>query len=368
MNIELSSSSASANDAEAQPRGLEGVVVAHTELSGVDGLHGKLTLRGLPVETWAQQTYEAAALRLLADPTVHEDQIRTARHAAFAHVVEHADLLNTENAMDALRALVACLGEDTGTSELIGAVGVFVSAWIRRQHGKELVAPQQSEHAADLLWMARGSAARPEEIRALNAYLCTVMDHGMNASTFAARVVASTESDRVSAVVAAIGALKGRLHGGAPGPVLDMLDAVETPTKAKNWIEAELVAGRRIMGMGHRVYRVRDPRARALEAAVRAIDPSDDNPRVQLARAVEAEAERQLAVRHPNRPLRANVEFYTAIVLEALQIPRTAFTSVFAAARVVGWCGHYDEQRRTGRLIRPRARYVGPEAAEPPPA
>ena len=186
----------------------------------------------------------------------------------------------------------------------------------------------------------------------------------MNASTFTARVVASTGSDLVSAIVAAIGALKGPLHGGAPGPVLDMLDAIGHPAHARAWLEADLAAGRRIMGMGHRIYRVRDPRAAALEHAISVLERTGAvGDRLALARAVERDAERLLTDRHPERSLRANVEFYTAILLEAIGIPRTLFSPTFAASRVVGWCAHVDEQRRVGRLIRPASTYVGPGAS-----
>ena len=183
----------------------------------------------------------------------------------------------------------------------------------------------------------------------------------MNASTFTARVVASTESDLISAIVAAICALKGPLHGGAPGPVLDMLDAIGQPERARAWLEQEMSAGRRIMGMGHRIYRVRDPRAAALESATSALERTGvAADRLAIARAVEREAERLLAERHPERPLRANVEFYTAVLLDAVGIPRTLFSPMFAASRVVGWCAHVAEQRAVGRLIRPGSRYVGP--------
>jgi citrate synthase len=209
--------------------------------------------------------------------------------------------------------------------------------------------------------MARADTPLPHETRALDTYLCTVVDHGMNASTFTARVVASTGSDLTSAVTAAVGALKGPLHGGAPGPVLDMLDAIGGAGNAEAWLRAELASGRRIMGMGHRIYRVRDPRAAVLERALERLQSAGSaSPRLELARQVERVAERLLAERHAERPLRANVEFYTAVLLETVGLPRQAFAAVFAAARVAGWCAHVLEQRATGRLIRPQSRYVGP--------
>ena len=197
-------------------------------------------------------------------------------------------------------------------------------------------------------------------MKALETYLATVSDHGMNASTFTARVIASTGSDAVSAVVGAVGALKGPLHGGAPGPVLDMLDAIGTPAHAAGWLEAELIAGRRIMGMGHRIYRVRDPRAAVLERALETLGGADGStPRLELARAVERAAEEVLAQRHPERPLRANVEFYTAVLLDRIGLSRDLFSLLFTCGRVAGWIAHIAEQRATGKLIRPDSRYVG---------
>ena len=245
------------------------------------------------------------------------------------------------------------------------ATAVFAAAWCRIRAGLAPLAPDPTlAHAADYLRMATG---RAERAAALEAYLVTVAEHGMNASTFAARVVASTGSDLVSAVVAGIGALKGPLHGGAPGLVLDMLDAIGTPERAPVWIEGELGAGRRLMGMGHRIYRVRDPRAAVLEKAVAALEQADvTGSRLRLARATESAAQQALAARHAERPLRTNVEFYTAVLLEAVGLPREAFTPTFAVARVAGWCAHVAEQRRVGKLIRPSARYVGPLPAPDP--
>jgi citrate synthase len=200
-------------------------------------------------------------------------------------------------------------------------------------------------------------------VAALDAYLFCVVDHSINASSFVASVVASTGSDLVSAVVAAIGALKGLLHGGAPGPVLDMIDAIDHPGRARAWLQVELAAGRRVMGMGHRIYRVRDPRAAALERAMSVLERTDaDGERLALARAVEREAERLLTERHPEWSLHANVEFYTAVLLDAIGIPRPLLSPTFAVSRVVGWCAHVDE-RHVGRLIRPASTYVGPAPA-----
>ncbi len=332
--------------------GLEDVVAAVTRLSDVDGNAGRLVIAGRPVEELAGKVPFEEASGMLLGRTVTRRALGEAREAAFEQLAELGDALTLPDAMDALRAATAHLsGADP--VRIMAALAVFAAAWARQ--GSPVRPDPGASHAADYLRMATGRAASPAAASALEAYLVTVIDHGMNASTFAARVVASTASDTVSAVVAALGALKGKLHGGAPGPVLDMLDAIGEPERARAWIEAALARGERIMGMGHRVYRVRDPRAFVLERAIGTLDVS---PRLRLARAVEAEAEAILAARHPDRPLKANVEFYTAVLLEAVGLPRTLFTPTFAVGRVAGWCAHVEEQRRVGRLIRPQSRYV----------
>jgi citrate synthase len=355
--------------------GLDGVVVAETTLSEVDGERGRLVLAGHDVETLAGEAGFEDACGLFwggALPSAEQrETIRAAiaegRVAAFERLERIGDALQAADGMDALRASVAHLAADTTPAALAGAIATFAAAWARRRAGGTPVAPDPSSgHAADYLRMVRGEAPTEAEARGLDSYLVTVSDHGMNASTFAARVVTSTGSDRVSAVVAAIGALKGPLHGGAPGPVLDMLDAIGAPEKAEPWIAAELAAGRRIMGMGHRIYRVRDPRAAVLERAIERLERAGGGVhagRLALARAVERSAEAALAAKRPDRPLRANVEFYTAVLLEAVGLPRELFSPTFAVGRVVGWSAHVDEQRRVGRLIRPNSRYIGPRPA-----
>lgn len=336
--------------------GLEGIVVAETKLSEVDGERGVLILAGHDVETLSGSVAFEEAAVLFGHGALGE-----ARRAAFARIGSLGDALQRQDGMDALRASVAHLDGRSSAEELIGAVAVYAAAWARR--GREPIAPDRSlSHAADYLRMIDGKAPSDARVAALDAYLVAVSDHGMNASTFAARVVASTGSDLTSAIVAAIGALKGPLHGGAPGPVLDMLDAIGTPGRAAEWLEAELASGRRIMGMGHRIYRVRDPRAAVLERAIERFERSSSSPstpRLSLARAVEGAAEGVLRARHKARPLHANVEFYTAVLLDAVGLERTAFTPTFAVGRVVGWTAHVAEQRATGRLIRPASKYIG---------
>jgi citrate synthase len=346
--------------------GLENVVAAETRLSDVDGAGGHLVIAGADVETLAETaSFEEVTARLFAaaDPAGAETTAQVAagmgrgRAIAFAEVSGLRAALAAPDAMTALRGAVA-QERDPMAAELVGAVAVYVAAYARLHAGLSPIAPDpRAPHVEDFHRMMFGRTPSTAEVAALSAYLVTVSDHGMNASTFAARVVASTASDRVSAITAAIGALKGPLHGGAPGPVLDMLDAIGSAERAEAWLTAELDAGRRIMGMGHRVYRVRDPRAAVFEKALQRFGQTTD--RLALARAVERTAERLLAERHPDRPLRANVEFYTAVLLEALGIDRSLFTAIFAVGRVAGWCAHVAEQQRSGRLIRPSSRYVG---------
>jgi len=342
--------------------GLDGVVVADTRLSDVDGERGRLVIAGHDVESLAPRTPFESLCDMLWQTGDARDALARARVAAWERLPRVAAALDADDGMDALRGAVAQLpGTADDPAMVTGAVAVFAAAWARRRAGAAPVAPDPSlSHAADYLRMARGEGATDAERDALDAYLVTVSDHGMNASTFTARVVASTGSDLVSAVTAAIGALKGPLHGGAPGPVLDMLDAIGTPERAATWLEAELMSGRRIMGMGHRIYRVRDPRAAVFEKALERLESAGvSTGRLALARAVERAAEGALRARHPARPLHANVEFYTAVLLDALRLPRGAFTPTFAAGRVAGWCAHVREQREVGRIIRPASRYVG---------
>jgi citrate synthase len=245
----------------------------------------------------------------------------------------------------------------------VAAPAVFTAAVVRAQAGEAPVRPDLTlGHAADTLRMLRGKPASSAEVAALDTYLVTVSDHGLNASTFAARVIASTRAGLTSAVLGGISALKGPLHGGAPGPIIDMLDAIGTPENARTWIEDALARGDRLMGFGHRVYRVRDPRADALKAAVRKLtEGSNVMPgRLAFAEAVERAALAILKERKPDRSLQTNVEFYTALLLEALAYPPSAFTCVFATGRVSGWIAHAREQLAGGRLIRPQSRYIGP--------
>ena len=355
--------------------GLDDVIAAETRLSEVDGANGRLVICGHSLETLAgKASYEAVLALLLPDLLSSDaEAIRTelarARMSAFQQLVNLDAGLVALGVTEGLRALMARLpdGEDRSAALLqIAAPAVFVPALVRAHAGQQPIVPDPGRsHAEDMLTMLTGTQPEPEAVRALDTYLVSVSDHGLNASTFTARVVASTRAGYASAVIAALGALKGPLHGGAPGPVLDMLDAIGSPENAALWIEAALARSKRLMGFGHRIYRVRDPRADALKAALTRLGAAGgmDAKRLALAEAIEHDALVALRAAKPDRVLETNVEFFTALLLEALGFPREAFTGVFAAGRVGGWVAHAHEQITTGRLIRPQSRYVGPKAA-----
>jgi|SRR5579859_4321914 len=354
--------------------GLEGVVVADTRLSEVDGERGRLIVAGFDVEDLAGRVTYEDVVALLFDGALPGAERRRAVAAGLAEgrelgwrtLARSGDALDASDAMDALRTAASHLRPDgdgeRAALQTIGALGALVPAWARRTQGLPLVAPAADRaHADDVLRMLHGEPRDAVRVAALDAYLVTVADHGMNASTFTARVIASTRSDLVSCIVGAIGALKGPLHGGAPGPVLSMLDAIGRPENATAWLEREIAEGRRVMGMGHRIYRVRDPRAAVLERAIAALEAAGvSSGRLALARGVERAAEGVLRRKHPDRPLHANVEFYTAVLLDAVGLPRDLFSATFAVARAAGWCAHVFEQNAASRLIRPASRYVGP--------
>lgn len=357
--------------------GLDGVVAADTRLSHVDGVRGELVICGYSLDDLAGRIgFEAIAHLLLEgqfeglpDRTSFRNYLGAARLKAFALAAHADEAILLLEPLEAIRALIARIpdGDDLDAALLLlAAPGVLLPMLLRRRVGRSVIAPDASlSHAQDMLRMLCGDMPSRVQSDALDTYLVTICDHGFNASTFAARVVASTWAGLTSSFVAGLSALKGPLHGGAPGPVLHMLDGIGKPEHAADWIEAALDRGDRLMGFGHRVYKVRDPRADALKAAVRRLAAgSGVTPgRLQLAESVEHAALDILNRRKPGRSLDVNVEFYTALLLEALGFPADAFTAVFACGRAAGWLAHAREQRLTGRLIRPESHYIGPQSA-----
>ncbi len=253
--------------------------------------------------------------------------------------------------------------DDDDARSLVAVFPTIVAAYWRLLHGQEPLAPRADlGHAANYLYMLTGEAPDEERVRGLETYLNTVVDHGLNASTFTARVIASTGSDFVSAIVGAIGALKGPLHGGAPGPALDMVFEIGDASRAEGYLQRKIEAGEKLMGFGHRVYKVRDPRADVLNvAAERMFARGGDRKLYELARLVEGTAVRLLGVYKPGRNLQTNVEFYTALLLHGLGLEVPLFTPTFAVSRVAGWLAHCFEQRKANRIIRPQSVYIGPQ-------
>ncbi len=360
MNVQLTKS----------PIGLDGIPAAETVLSHVDGERGELIIAGEHVRVLAAtSSFEGVTARLWNAATgsaLSEANVRAklgaARERAFARLSELLPATRGMSIVDGFRAAVAGLRAENGLEHeatIVGAFPVIAGALVQRAKGNDPVAPDPNvSHAADTLTMLLSRKPEPREVAALDAYLVTVSDHGMNASTFTTRVVASTQADLFAAVTAGYCALTGPLHGGAPEPVLEMLDAIGTRERIKPWVDAALARGERLMGFGHRVYRVRDPRADVLKDAIERL--AAEGADLPFAGEVEAYIREALRRKNPNRPLETNVEFFTAILLDALSIPRQAFTPIFAVARSAGWTAHAREQQRTGRLIRPSSSYVGP--------
>ncbi|WP_165814788.1 citrate synthase/methylcitrate synthase [Labrenzia sp. 011] len=350
--------------------GLEGVVAATTKLSHVDGENGILILRGKRIEDLAGKApFETAVRHLwqdfdIAGGAALQAVFGQARIAAFAAVPLLEDAAPELSVFERMQLGLAALplkGDLPDAVAIAGALPVFLAASHRIASGRVPVAPDNTlETATDLLRMLTGALPPDGHAAALNRYLVTILDHGLNASTFTARVIGSTQANLKQAVLGAMGALSGPLHGGAPGPVLDMIDAIGQPENAQAWIGEALARKERLMGFGHRIYRTRDPRADVLKAGLKLLGP--DNPKVRLAEDIETAALAALKRAKPDRPLETNVEFYTAVLLDAIGIDRTLFTPLFATGRTPGWCAHVLEQRQTGKLIRPSSRYVGPQA------
>jgi citrate synthase len=356
--------------------GLDGVVAAETRLSAVDGEAGELTIAGFPVEQLAgRATFEEVVYLLWHDALPDPKQLATfreelgARRALPSATLKLLRAAAAERvpAMDALRmaaGTVSLGGADDSYAEalaLVARLPGIVAAYSRLLGGEEPVAPDpELGHAANYLYLLRGEEPGVESVRALETYLNTATDHGMNASTFAARVIISTRSDVVSAIVGAIGALKGPLHGGAPGPALDVVFEIGEAGRAETVMREKLARGERLMGFGHRIYKVRDPRADVLAAAAERLYATEaDEGLYRLALEVEKTALRLLAEHKPGRNLQTNVEFYTALLLHGLGLPAELFSPTFAVARVAGWTAHCFEQRALDRIIRPQSAYVG---------
>ena len=358
--------------------GLRGVAVAATTLSHIDGEAGRLTVCGYAIEDIAARcSFEEAAFLLFERRLpAAADLARFSRALADARAVPSgvAELARQAAAggiapMDALMTLAASLrrpDRDLQPAEIVAGLMMAAGLYAGLRAGVEPAAPPaEDSHVEAYLRLALGRAPHPAAARALETYLITVMEHGLNASTFAARVAASVHSDLLSCVLAALAALKGPRHGGAPGPALAMIEEIDDLERAADHLRGVLARGERLMGFGHGVYRTRDPRADVLATALeKLIDAGVDGHRqaralYDKARAVERVALQVLSEHRPQAHLQTNVEFYTALLLSAIGLDRDQFTTTFAVARVVGWLAHAIEQRDSNVLLRPRAVYRG---------
>lgn len=350
---------------------LDDAIAAETKLSHVDGNNGELIILGENLKDIVKLEFEEVLSKLfknLFHINYTHDEIKVllakARKEVFSLYEPNDVFLSEMPIVDAVRTLISKIkdGNDIETAiKLIAAIGVFTAALIsKRNHRKLLVPDLNINHATDILRIA-GLDYSEIHSTALNTYLVTIIDHGLNASTFTSRVVASTHAGLTSSVIAALSALKGPLHGGAPGPVLDMIDQISSQENALPWLETTLKKGERLMGFGHRIYKVRDPRADALKEALLSLNDSFvvDKNKLNLAYFIEITALDVLKRTKPNRPLHTNVEFYTALLLDSLGFNRADFTAIFAAGRVAGWLAHAREQTMYGRLIRPQSKYIG---------
>ena len=364
--------------------GLQGVVVAETRLSKVDGANGELVISGFPVEELAKgASFEEVVYLLWHDALPNAEELEDFRRSLAGESGLSGATLDLLRAsakegvpvMDALRMAAETIVPKTSSDSandfvydpdaltLMARTPEIVASYWRMINGEKVVEPDPDlGYAENYLYMLTGEVPDAEHARALETYLNTVVDHGMNASTFAARVIISTRSDIISAVVGAIGALKGPLHGGAPGPALDVVFEIGEKDRAEPILREKIENGERLMGFGHRVYKVRDPRADVLAAAAeRLYANAGDTDLYDLALHAEKTAIALLEEYKPGRNLQTNVEFYTALLLHGVGLPTDLFTPTFAIGRTAGWTAHCIEQRELDRIIRPESTYVGPE-------
>ena len=373
------------------PPGLAGVIVATTALSDVRGQQGFYHYRHYDAVDLARSCSIEEVWHLLLRGHLPDE----AELAAFRATIADAQRLPAEvtgalagvaiatpdgtSPMTALRTGLSMLGgaldltpvwdlspeeRERDAIRVAAQVSVLTAAAYRRSQGLDPLDPRPDlGYTANHLWMITGTEPAPEHVRAVERYLCLTVDHGFNASTFTARVVASTGADVAACAVAALGALSGPLHGGAPSRALDSLDAIGTPENARPWADAELAAGHRIMGFGHAIYRGKDPRSELLRETAEELG----GPLAELAVAAESAIDAALDAARPDRTLRANVEFYAGVVMHECGIPREMFTPTFAVSRAMGWTAHILEQARERKIIRPSARYAGPLPPQPVP-
>ncbi|HUD85675.1 MAG TPA: citrate/2-methylcitrate synthase [Xanthobacteraceae bacterium] len=357
--------------AETLRPGLEGVVVAETVLSHADPARGMLWVRGHAIPQLVEHYGYEGTVALLWDGFAGSHLTRAgmteilgaARRQAFAQIDPWLSAAAGRPLDEAVRIGLAMLPDTSPPAAIVATLAVCVPAALRVAAGAKPLPPDPNlPVAADVLRMLHGVAPSEAQARTLDTYFAAMAESGMGPATFTARTVASTRASLVAAVLAAWCSFTGPLHGGAPGPTLDMLDAAAAAEAAGDldaWIERKLTSGERLAGFGHRVFRGNDPRATALRAALQRMEPSAS--RLKFVAHLEHRVAAIVARVKPGRQLPANVEVMAALLLDAVGIPRQAFTAVFAITRCAGWIAHALEQQQTGRMIRPASEYVGPK-------
>ncbi|MDX8362053.1 citrate synthase/methylcitrate synthase [Cytobacillus sp. IB215316] len=355
-------------------KGLEGVIVANSEISFIDGQNGKLIYRGYHAQELAENhSYEEIVYLLLYGELPTIDQLIQLQNqlTAYRNIPEDVkniiDNLPVEmDMMSVLRTAISCLGGQltdwppaiNDAIRVIAMTPTIITYRYHRLTNTDFIEPDLTlDHVSNYLYMLTGVIPKQAHVKALSAYFVLTAEHGMNASTFSARTITSTQSDLISAIVGAIGAMKGPLHGGAPTDVVDMLNEINSKQYANKWITEQLEQGKKIMGFGHRVYKTHDPRALALRNIVQQL--VEDDEWFDLAIHVEEEAIALLEKHKPGRKLYTNVEFYAAAVLRAVKMPVNLYTPTFTASRMAGWTAHVLEQAANNRIIRPKAQYIG---------
>lgn len=359
--------------------GLENVIAAETVLSDIDGEKGYLIIRGLPIEKIAgEKSFEESAYFLWTGHFPSEEELKTFSNYLFDAMTLGSDYMKFLDGipvdLDTTAYLMTALaGVDresfTWTPDfkqagrILGMAPAILGFLQSKRGGRSLVQPEKElGFAGNYLYFVTGEKPTIEAAKALDTYFTLTMEHGLNASTFTARVITSTQSDLVSAIIGAIGALKGPLHGGAPKEVITMLEEIGTVDRAESWLKQKLENGERIMGFGHRVYRTLDPRANVLRKMAGPL--AHNGGWFAMALEVEALAQKLLAEYKPNRTLKTNVEFYAAAVFKAIGLPESIYTATFATSRITGWCAHAIEQAAENRIIRPSSAYIGPKPEE----
>ncbi|MER2263060.1 MAG: citrate/2-methylcitrate synthase [Psychrobacillus sp.] len=350
-------------------KGLKDVVAVHTKIASVDGEKGELRYRGVKVEELINEgTFEDVASFLWTGERANTNVASLKEYRVLPnHVIAIMDSLPGEvSLMDAMRTAISAYAhtefKDKTLEEqaviLTAALPVIIARHYRNQKGLPIVEPKQDlNHTANYLWMLNGEVPSDVQVEALETYLKLTMEHGLNASTFAARVTISTESDLTAAVTSALGTMKGPLHGGAPSGVISLLNEFRNPTMIRDIVRDKIMSGEKIMGFGHRIYKTEDPRSILLRD--KCLNLQGKDPWLDIATIAEKEIIELLEEHKPGRKLYTNVEYYAAAIMRSIDMPAELFTPTFSAARMVGWTAHAIEQIRDNTIFRPQSIYVG---------